>query len=204
MGGYSKNHQAGLALFMAVIRFFSCLLATTVAVLSLGGCSLFNPRVTVAPQVVMSEANAASLSGPITVSIYDGRLEASSGGQSVVLMDGQPLTIANDLTASIKGAVERALQRAGMRPVHRGEGPQLQIYLDQLLLTKPEGAEPNSTSTEAKIRIVLQTSTATWRQSYSAHKTGSTDDPQLVSEVLGQAINKAFADSQLIQQLRKL
>lgn len=203
MGGYSKNHQAGLALFMAVIRFFSCLLAT-VAVLSLGGCSLFNPRVTVAPQVVISETNAAGLSGSITVSVYDGRMEASSGNQPVVLMDGQPLTIANDLTASIKGAVEQALQGTGMRPVHRGEGPQLQIYLDQLLMTKPEGAEPNSTSTQAKIRIVLQTSTATWRQSYSAHKTASTDDPQLVSEVLGQAINKAFADSQLIQQLRKL
>ena len=170
--------------------------------LLLGGCARSPQQVDVSPRIAVDAALANSQS-PISVTIYDERIEARIGSRGGVYSETSTISTSADFTLSVRSSVELALRQLGLKVTDSRNTPQFQVYIDQLTYSVPDGYV-SQVDMKARVRVVVMNGEETFTGSYSSDiqqklVTAPSDEKnvELVNAVLSDVLGRAFNDNQL-------
>ncbi len=176
----------------------------------LAGCALSPQSIVLAPKVTVP-AGVVALSGPITVTGYDERVVPWVGTRGGVYGGSNRINIGNNVQSAVKTAVEHALVEMGMTPGSTAKAPQFQVYVDQLKYQVPDSNYITKVDLKATVRVVVRANGKSYQGSYSAQEArrvfkapSDEDNQEMVNDVLGDAIERAFEDPGLMRFMARI
>lgn len=176
----------------------------------LGGCALSPQNVTIAPEVQLA-SDPVKLDGPVTVTAFDERVTPWIGTRGGVYKESNRIGIANSLQDAVKLAVEKSLLEQGMQPGSSAEAPQFQVYVDTLEYTVPASNYITKVDLKASIRVTVRAGSKFYQGSYSAADSqrvmkapSDESNAQMINDILGKAIARAFEDPGLMRFMARL
>ena len=171
--------------------------------LTLGGCAMSPQTVKVNPSVTVAESARETLSSRVSVTVFDERLTPVIGHRGGVY-DTNVITARDNLPLALRSAVERGLREMGASVVTSVKAPQLQVYLDSLEYTVPEGSYVTQVQVKAKIRVAVMHAGKRFEGSYSADIServpkapSDKKNEELLNQVLSDVLERLFADQKL-------
>jgi len=148
---------------------------------------------------------------PVTLNVVDGRDSNVIGTRSGSTSATSTITVeANDVIPKIQTQAENALRSMGFTPTQNGGGPTLTLTLAELAYARGSADEPllGASQLQAIIEAKVENGTNTYtgrytskrKQSYAFKPDWDTNN-RMVSDLLGDALDRTFRDQQLANLL---
>lgn len=184
-----------------------------VAVLSLGlsGCALSPQQLNPTPKIttqIMPVGNGQ----PIAVRVVDGRSSPALGTRGGLYADTSTISVpSNTLQPKLQAEVEAGVRLLGFTPnVNAYNAPQMTVTLTRLSYQSPkEGLYVTEATIGAELRVDVRNGGRSHSSRYSATLNqgfgmapNEETNTRLVSDVLTDALNRAFSDPAIGQILR--
>ena len=190
-------------------KYMSVLLVALVSTL-IGGCAL-SPQVIDANPRITLQQTSGEYAGVLAVTVYDERISSTLGSRGGVYSATNPITTSDNLPLTIRSAVELALRELGMQVTDSDKTAQMQVHLDQLEYSVPEGTYITRVDLMSKIRVNIVSDGRHFEGIYSseigervASAPSDAKNKELVEQVLNDVLGRAFADPKLLGFLASL
>lgn len=176
----------------------------TVLVLALAGCAHSPQAIT--PQVKLNTQIAAVGRGqPVGVRVVDGRSSPVLGTRGGLYPDSSYITVSDKaVLPRLQAEVEAGVRLLGFTPSQGVSVPQITFTLVELTYQSPKELYVTQANLKAVLRVDVQNSQRRYSGRYSAslnQRFGSAPNQatntKLISEVLSDALNRAFKDPTL-------
>lgn len=186
----------------------SALIALFATTLALSGCAHSPQQLSLNPELNVDLVPVGQ-GQPVNVRVEDGRSSQTLGSRGGMYADTSLINVSSDqLVPKLQAQAEKGVRLLGFTPVSgRSDVPQITLTVVELKYQVPQGVYV----TEANISATLKADVKN-RQSYSGRYSASTNqrfakapseetNTRLISEVLSDALGRAFQDNTLSQVL---
>ncbi len=178
--------------------------ALVVASLGLAGCAISPQSLTLQPAITANLV-AVGQGQPVTVRVVDGRESEALGSLGGLYAQTSTVNVTRqELVNRLQGQVETGVRLLGFTPTPNGyNAPELVVTVERLSYRVPDGY-----ATQADIAATLRADVSNSMQKYSGRYSASLNqrfavtpnqqtNEKLVSDVLTDALNRAFRDSEM-------